>query len=76
MIKNYGLHIDPVGDPNAYTLGGLTELPKEILQPDGQWDDYLPEVELQFEEQFDTYNCTAFGTTSIIEMLIRKLYNK
>lgn len=71
-VKNYGFVIAP-RDENAYVLGGGM-LEKIILQPDGQWDECLPETEMQFESDFDTANCTGFGTTSAIEILFKKLY--
>ena len=67
--------VSPEIDLNAYILGGQTKLPKIVLQPTGQWDEFLPEMELQFEPDFDTYNCTAFGSLNGIEMLMKRLYN-
>lgn len=73
MIKNYGLVIDEVKDPNAYVLGGLTSLPKTVLQPDGDWTPYLPTYEPQFGETWDTQGCTVWGTLNVIEILVKKL---
>lgn len=73
MIRNYGLKISKEKDPQAFVLGGLTSLPKVILQADGQWDAYLPEREVQYNDKFDTYNCTAYGTTAIVETLAKRL---
>lgn len=68
---NYGF-VEPKIDSTHYVFGsGL--LAGEVLQENGQWDDYLPEVELQYEPDFDTYNCTGFGTTNAIETLLKRL---
>jgi len=71
-MKNYGLIFDKNKDPNAYVLGGFTSLPKIVLQPDGQWDAYLPEVERQ-NAIFETWNCTSYATNAVFEMLLRRL---
>lgn len=73
QIKNYGLVISDIEDPQAYTLGGLVDLPKIVLHPDGNWQDFLPVYEPQFNSQFDSYGCTVFGTENVVETLLRKL---
>ena len=77
MIKNYGLKFtEPeLRDPNAYILGGLVSLPKIVLQEDGQWDDYLPITEYQ-APNYETFACTCYGTTSILEILLKKIEGK
>jgi len=71
MIKNYGLVIDKI-TPDQYVLGGLTSLPKIVLKEDGQWDDYLPTYEPQFNQKFDSYGCTVWGTENAIEVLMKQ----
>jgi hypothetical protein len=45
-FKNYGLIIEQP-EPENYILGGLISLPKIVLQPDGQWEKFLPLPEFQ-----------------------------
>lgn len=68
---NYGLIVSPK-DPNAYVLGGFGSLPKVILQPDGQWDSFLPIYEPQ-KESFESCGCTIWGTQNCIETMVKKI---
>lgn len=70
---NYG-YIKPKIDSNHYILGGYNSLPKEILQPDGQWDKNIPSPESQERCFIETYNCTSFGTLNVFEILFRKMF--
>ncbi|MDO8094416.1 MAG: hypothetical protein Q6360_13140 [Candidatus Brocadiales bacterium] len=47
-----------------------------VLQPDGQWDDYLPEKEYQFNQYFDTISCVSFTTLSCVEILFERQFGK
>ncbi len=44
---------------------------KQILMPSGQWDEFLPLVELQkdYSTGFDSYSCVTFSALNCIEML-------
>ena len=66
----YGLILD-VPSEEDYVFGGFTKLPKEVLQPDGQWDDWLVETEIQ-RKKIETQNCVAFGSTTILEILLKR----
>jgi uroporphyrinogen-III synthase len=72
-LRKFGF-TPPVITEDNYVLGGLTTLPKIVLQVDGQWDKFLPEFELQTDPDFDTFNCVAFATTSAVELLVKRLY--
>lgn len=74
-MKNYGLILDKEKDKNAYVLGGFMSLPKVVLQPNGQWDAYLPTREVQ-DEGYEKYNCTAYNTNACIETLFNRLGEK
>lgn len=66
---NYGF-LKPRIEPKNYVLGA-SPLVQNILQPDGQWTEYLPEFEPQLK-QFETYNCTSFNTLNCIEVLLKR----
>ncbi|HEY9826383.1 MAG TPA: hypothetical protein V6D19_13125 [Stenomitos sp.] len=69
--NNYGLVIAPK-DPTAFVLGAANELPKIVLQADGQWDAFLPEYEPQ-AEKFETCGCTVWGSQNALEILIKRI---
>ena len=74
-IKNYG-YIKPKLEGDHYIFGGLASLPKVIIQPDGNWEKFLPIYEPQFNEFFDSYGCTAWGSENAIETLEKHLTGK
>ncbi len=74
LLRNYGLQILPPKQTD-YVLGGLTKLPKTVLQPTGQWDAFLPLPEFQYLNNFESMSCTSFGTTSALEILLKRIYN-
>lgn len=57
-----------------YVLGGISSVPKIVLQPDGNWSQFVPTDEYQniFTE---TYNCTGFGTLNCLETLLNRQFN-
>lgn len=72
-LKRFGLKINETPDPRAYVLGGSIELPKVVLQENGQWDKFLPVYEPQFNEFFDSYGCTVWGWLNAIEIMEKRL---
>lgn len=62
-------------EADEYVLGGR-QLPRPVLQPTGQWHEYLPDYERQFTDLYDTYGCTVYGTLNALEMLDRRLKNR
>lgn len=52
---------------------GSGQIGGQILQIDGQWDLYLPSDEFQ-NLGWETYDCTAFGTTNALETLIKRKF--
>lgn len=58
-----------------YVLGSALSLGQEVIQPDGQWDAYLPTYEVQ-DDKFETYGCTVWGTENCIETLAKRIYGK
>lgn len=48
--------------------GGI--IPYEEIRPDADWRSCLPEIEIQETANFDTFNCTGFGLTNIVEITL------
>lgn len=72
-LIEFGLRINEVQDPKALVLGGAVELPKIILQENGQWDKFLPCYEPQYNEFFDSFGCTIWGSLNGIEIMEKRL---
>ena len=65
--------IEPEIQEEDYILGdGM--LVGEILQSNGQWDDYLPDTEIQHQWGLETSNCTSYATLNAIEILLKRKY--
>lgn len=72
---NYGLILsEPEGDD--YVGGVFSPIPDDVIQPTGQWDEWLPEPEYQNLNGVEPSACASFGTLSAVECLIRRLYNE
>lgn len=69
---NYGYKEDAIAQDHY--LGG--SLAPELLQPTGQWDQYLPTYEHQARNGVETSACTVFGTLNALEMLHKRKYSK
>lgn len=72
---HHGFIPDLIED-NHYVLGGLASMPLEILQPTGDWSEFIPQVEVQRNEFFETSNCTAYGTLNALEFLFKRLFGE
>lgn len=68
----YGF-VRPVVGTTHYGAGSL---PKTVLQPTGQWDEYLPSYEPQFNANYDAYGCTVWGTENNVEIWMLRLLGK
>lgn len=67
--------IKPIIDRTHYILGGsVSTLPAKVIRPDGDWSRSLPSGEIQRIPAFDTYNCTGFGTTNLIEVYMKEVF--
>jgi hypothetical protein len=55
---------------------GANNVPMEVLQENGQWDEYLPEDEFQNMNGVETWACTCYGTLNALEILIKKKFGK
>ncbi len=67
----YGF-VRPVIETDHYILGS-SALPRVVVQPSGQWDDFLPDYEPQFNQNYDTDGCAVWGTENAIEIFGKKI---
>lgn len=75
-MKKYGF-LPPVITVSDYIFGSLDKtktLKGEVLRPDGQWDNDLPEDEMQNRYYFESYNCSNYGTLNCKDTLENALY--
>ena len=68
----YGLQIIE-REPEDYVFGSA-ELSEKVINPSGDWTDFLPDVEYQKKGTCETMSCVSFGTLSIIETLAKYIY--
>jgi len=69
-LKDYGF-VEPTITPEDYTFGA--SLPLDIINPSGNWQDYLPDYEPQ-AAKYETFGCTAWGTLNQIETYMKKVF--
>lgn len=62
---NYGLKIPQI-DSTHYVFGN-GNFQSKLLRKDGKWGHFLSPEEKQSTPEFDTFNCTAYGTANMIE---------
>lgn len=53
---------------------GDAQVPDDILQPDGQWDAFLPVPEDQLKNGIETANCTGFATDHVLQTLMKRKF--
>lgn len=73
-IRNYGF-IEPIITDDNYILG-QEKIPDDIINPSGQWKEYVPSDEIQKQRGIETANCTGYATTNAIEVLYKFLYGE
>lgn len=66
---NYGFIKDKI-EEDHWVLGGGHIPQKVIVNPSGDWSDYLPVFEAQ-ASKFETWGCTVFGTLNCLESLLK-----
>jgi len=74
--KKYGYVSEPIKIGEDWVFGSVLSAGGKVLQPSGQWDNFLPEIENQKKNNVETIACVSFGTLSACEILLRRLYNE
>ncbi len=75
MNNKYQGFIEPIPDEKDFIFGGKTKLSGAEIS-DGHWLKYKPEFEKQYDDDFDTFNCSAFGTSNALEILFNKVFGQ
>lgn len=73
-MNKYGFKKDEIL-PEHYKFGA-GQLQSDILQPNGQWDQFLPPDEFQNLYGVEPYACATFGTLNGAETLAHRLYGR
>lgn len=68
-MTNYGYIKDEICHDH-YVLGGGFIPNKQIVNPSGNWSNFLPVFEAQ-AAIFETWGCTCFGTLNCLEALLK-----
>ena len=76
ITKNTGLIESKVLGAKDWVLGGVNSLLQGVVREDGQWGDFLPEVEKQNAGGFDVYCCVSFAQLNVIETYAKTRYNE
>ena len=72
--KNYGLKSEPIIIGKDYVLSGFSNVPKDILQPNGQWREFLPVAENQSRGAVEPSSCVPMTVDNCAEILLKRLY--
>lgn len=76
-IKNRGLnweqHQADMKDERNYVFGAVQN--KIVLEPDGQYLDYLPMAEMQHSDKVDWMDCVSESLTNVKKVLKERLFN-
>lgn len=69
--QNRGLLIEPVLNPRDFRMAGVSAAERRILRADGNYLDFLPQVEYQIGTYFDTMACVTFSALNCLEIIQR-----
>ena len=68
----YGLKLDEI-KPEDFIFGG-GNVPVEVLQADGNWQDFLPVKEFQNLNNVEPYACVIFTMLNCLEAQVKRVY--
>jgi len=73
-MKNFGLLQEVQANPKDWRFGSFTGIIPEVLEEDGNWNEYLPVYEPQ-RKDFDTMSCVSFSALNCLETLYKRRYD-
>ena len=74
MDKKYGLKFDTFSEKDYFLGGGF--LGTKEINPNGDWTLFCPLPEYQSKLNFDTQDCTIFGTNNALEILFSFIFHE
>lgn len=75
MPKSKFGFIDAPRGSDEHVFGSNNRFQGTILVPDGNWKPYLPPLEIQHNNRFDTYSCVTFAALNCLETILKKKYD-
>jgi hypothetical protein len=75
MAMKYGYLVERVLDPRDWSFGGVSGITNDVLVVDGQWDLWIPPLEVQTNEYLETMACVSFATENCIETILNRKYS-
>jgi len=69
-MQNHGLILDDKARVRDWRFGGITGIKSDVRQPDGDWTEYLPFLEIQRSKYFDSMSCVTYSALNCLETLL------
>lgn len=73
---NRGFQVPQVDVEKGWFFKGANTQLKGLPLSDGHWLRFVPELEIQFQNGFDTNGCTEYGTLNALEILWKFLFGQ
>lgn len=73
-VKQYGVLEQVQPRVKDWRAGGLSGATKHLIREDGDYTDFLPDVEYQKAVLFDTMGCVSFSALNCIETTLKAQY--
>lgn len=72
--KNFGFKPSIINRTHYFL--GASAVPQVVLQPEGDWENCLPDYEAQFKNGVETFNCIGEGLTNTVEIMHFELFGE
>lgn len=79
LPTNFGLLESDVQFAKDWRMGGISGTEKHVIRADGDYSDFLPEIEYQAGVYFDTMACVSFSALNCLETIAKSrgiMWNK
>ncbi|MFA5350291.1 MAG: hypothetical protein WC357_03035 [Candidatus Omnitrophota bacterium] len=73
--ENYGYIAEKIINPESNFFGGISGITGEELVIDGNWEIWLPPLEIQANEWLETMSCVSFAIANAIETILNRKYS-
>lgn len=73
-MQNTGIDVQSIGSRD-FIAGWVTGLPQEVVKKDGDWRDFYPTFEKQYNPgKYDTMSCVTFAAMNTLETMFKFKY--